>query len=104
MKKIILFVTILSFFGCAPTYQKKGPTEPVSKMSNFDYDLAVSPMEGNKKALSDFKGKKISIYYLSAMCPHCKYAMPKIEKARELLDSLGYEDINICIKYNTVEQ
>ncbi|MDB5050898.1 MAG: thiol-disulfide oxidoreductase-like protein [Fibrobacteres bacterium] len=103
MKRIVTLLIAFVFCGCATNGQRRGPSEPVSRMSNFDYGVDVLPTDGNKKQLSDFKGKKISIYYLSPKCPHCRHAMPHIEKARKILDSAGYERINICIKYSTDE-
>ena len=103
MKMIAAMLLAVLLSACATNPRKAAPTEPVTKMKNFDYGLALTPFDGNKKKLADFRGKNISIYYLSAMCPHCRHAMPKIERARKILDSLGYERVNICIKYNTDE-
>jgi peroxiredoxin len=90
--------------GCATQPRRTGPSEPVTKMKDFDYGLELTPFNGTTKKLADFRGKNISIYYLSSVCPHCHHAMPHIEKARKILDSLGYERVNICIKFNSDEQ
>lgn len=104
VKILVAMMIAVLFSGCATAPRLKGPTEPVTQMKNFDYGLALTPFNGNTKRLADFRGKNISIYYLSSVCPHCHAAMPKIEKARKILDSLGYERINICIKFNTDDQ
>jgi thiol-disulfide isomerase/thioredoxin len=101
MKTMLAVFAAILLCACATSAPKRGPSEPVSKMKNFDYGLDLTPTNGNKKTLADFKGKNISIYYLSPKCPHCRHAMPHIEKARKALDSLGYERVNICIKYST---
>lgn len=100
---LAVFAAVL-LCACASSAPPRGPTEPVSRMKHFDYGLELTPSNGTDKTLADYKGKKISIYYLSPKCPHCRNAMPHIEEARRALDSLGYERVNICIKYSTEEE
>lgn len=105
MKYLSIMVMTISIFlvGCAQSY-KRAASEPVTHLRNFDYNLKIKPVSGNDKRLSEFKGKKISIYYLAPRCPHCKTALPNIMKARAILDSLGYESLNLGIKYSSDEE
>jgi thiol-disulfide isomerase/thioredoxin len=100
---LAIVVSVFTIIGCAPKPYQKTLEEGVSYLKNFDYALDLRPSIGNIKELSYFKGKRISIYYLSPRCPHCKTALPYIFEARKELESLGYESLNICIKYSSDE-
>jgi hypothetical protein len=91
--------------GCAPRLRMPAqPREPVSVLGRFNHDLALTPIHGNQEPFSGLQGKKLSIFYLSVKCPHCRTVAPAINEARRHLDSLGYASVNVIIKYNTEQE
>ena len=45
-----------------------------------DYDFELEDLNGNKVALSDYKGKKVYLNFWATWCPPCKAEMPDMEK------------------------
>lgn len=90
--------------GCAPKPRTTSlPREPTSELDRFDLGIPLRPIHGNKEPFSALQGRKLSIFYLSVKCPHCRTVAPAINETRRHLDSLGYTSVNIIIKYNTEE-
>lgn len=69
----------------SPTQTENG-TQPIDQQkpakTNLmeDYDFELEDLNGNKVALSDFKGKKVFLNFWATWCPPCKAEMPDIEK------------------------
>jgi thiol-disulfide isomerase/thioredoxin len=62
----------------SPTNQGSGDEEIVDSMDALDFIL--EDMNGNKVALSDYKGKTIFLNFWASWCGPCKFEMPFIEQ------------------------
>lgn len=62
----------------SPTEQSNPTKEVLDSMDALDFTL--EDMNGNKVALSDYKGKTIFLNFWASWCEPCKYEMPFIEQ------------------------
>jgi cytochrome c biogenesis protein CcmG/thiol:disulfide interchange protein DsbE len=64
------------------------------------HDFSLSDLDGNRVALSDFRGKPVIINFWATWCPPCRLEMPELQRAYEAYA----EDDLVILAVNEAEQ
>jgi thiol-disulfide isomerase/thioredoxin len=104
---------LVAGFSSATAQAVQGPMAPpaaadfekdkAGQRMKIDFSLPIKPVSNSNLKFSQFKGKKMLIFYFSAQCPHCQHAAPYVQRLADELSGQGFGALSIAITYNSDE-
>ncbi|GIW91392.1 MAG: hypothetical protein KatS3mg109_1824 [Pirellulaceae bacterium] len=70
-------------------------TESLAKFQSFPFDFEVVDVEGQRRTLSDLKGKVVIVDIWGTWCPPCRAEIPSFIKLQEKFGEKGLQIIGL---------
>jgi peroxiredoxin len=71
------------------------------KRDTIDFKLDIKPVSNPQLSFTQFKGRRMLLFYFSAKCPHCQQSAPHVQRLADELGGKGYASLAMAIKWNT---
>jgi thiol-disulfide isomerase/thioredoxin len=105
MKKLILFLTLMTLFimpGCSKEKEKgsgKGAPAQTAKAVEGAAapDFTVKDLEGKDVALSSLKGTVVMVNFWATWCPPCKEEIPSLIKLNKAMTGKSFRMLAIAV-------
>lgn len=113
MRMTALFSATVVAFGLAAAHAQvsQGPQPAASgpsfmldkkgKRDVIDFNINLKPVSNQSLNFSQFKGRRMLLFYYSAKCPHCQQSAPHVQRLADELGPKGYASLAVAIKWNT---
>jgi peroxiredoxin len=97
---IIILLTSALLFSCSDKSSQEEKKWDIRDQTIEEQapDFVLEDLEGNKVALSDYKGKVVLMTFVTTWCPYCREEIPELKTLYSLYGPQGFEVIAIYIQ------
>lgn len=95
----LLFVVGLALAYMVQENSRHGEMAPVAAGEKAP-DFTVQDLEGNKVALSDFRGKLVFLNFWATWCPPCREEMPSMERLYRSMEGKPFKILAVSVDNN----
>jgi thiol-disulfide isomerase/thioredoxin len=88
--------------------EPQGPEAPPSyvidksgKRDRIEYGIAVKPISNPSLTFTQFEGRRMLLFYFSALCPHCQVTAPHVQRLADELGPKGFASVAMAIQRNS---